>query len=140
MKLHEYQAKNLLKKHAVPVPNGELASNLAEVQKIAQSFQGQCVVKVQIHAGGRGKSGGVKVVKTVDDAVKVAQEMLTRNIATHQTTTDGVPVNELLIEEALDVSQELYLSVLVDSGLRKVIVMASEAGGMEIEQVAEEQR
>ena len=138
MKLHEYQAKALLAKYGVPVPRGEVASSLDEVRRIAKSYQGKCVVKVQIHAGGRGKSGGVKLVDTLDSAVAEAEKMLSGNIVTSQTTSDGVPVNELLIEEALDVIKELYLSILVDGGLGRVIVMASEAGGMEIEQVAED--
>ena len=138
MKLHEYQAKALLAKYGVPVPKGEVASSLDEVRRIAKSHQGKCVVKVQIHAGSRGKSGGVKVVDNLDSAVAEAEKMLSGNIVTSQTTSDGVPVNELLIEEALDVIKELYLSILVDGGLGRVIVMASEAGGMEIEQVAED--
>ena len=138
MKLHEYQAKALLAKYGVPVPRGEVASSLDEVRRIAKSYQGKCVVKVQIHAGGRGKSGGVKLVDTLDSAVAEAEKMLSGNIVTSQTTSDGVPVNELLIEEALDVIKELYLSILVDGGLGRVIVMASEARGMEIEQVAED--
>ena len=138
MKLHEYQAKALLAKYGVPVPKGEVASSLDEVRRIAKSHQGKCVVKVQIHAGSRGKSGGVKVVDNLDSAVAEAEKMLSGNIVTSQTTADGVPVNELLIEEALDVIKELYLSILVDGGLGRVIVMASEAGGMEIEQVAED--
>lgn len=138
MKLHEYQAKALLAKYGVPVPTGEVASSLDEVRRIAKSRQGKCVVKVQIHAGGRGKSGGVKVVDNLDSAVAEAEKMLSGNIVTPQTTSEGVPVNELLIEEALDVIKELYLSILVDGGLGRVIVMASEAGGMEIEQVAED--
>jgi succinyl-CoA synthetase beta subunit len=138
MKLHEYQAKALLSKYGVPVPRGEVASSLSEVRRIAKSFEGNCVVKVQVHAGGRGKSGGVKLVKDVDSAVAVAEQMLSGNIVTIQTTSEGVPVNELLIEEALDVTKELYLSILVDGGLGRVIVMASEAGGMDIEKVAED--
>ena len=110
MKLHEYQAKALLAKYGVPVPRGEVASSLDEVRRIAKSYQGKCVVKVQIHAGGRGKAGGVKLVDTLDSAVAEAEKMLSGNIVTSQTTSDGVPVNELLIEEALDVIKELYLS------------------------------
>jgi len=138
MKLHEYQAKALLAKYGVPVPKGEVASNINEVRKIANNFDGKCVVKVQIHAGGRGKSGGVKLVDSVESALDEAKKMLSGNIVTIQTTSEGVPVNELLIEEALNVVEELYLSILVDGGLGRVVVMASEAGGMEIEQVAED--
>ena len=138
MKLHEYQAKTLLSKYGVPVPRGEVASSLSEVCRIAKNFEGNCVVKVQVHAGGRGKSGGVKLVEDVDSAVAVAEKMLSGNIVTSQTAPEGVPVNELLIEEALDVTKELYLSILVDGGLGRVVVMASEAGGMDIEKVAED--
>ena len=138
MKLHEYQAKALLSRYGVPVPRSEVASSLSQVRGSAESFNGKCVVKVQIHAGGRGKSGGVKLVDSVDMAEEVAEQLLSNNIVTHQTSPEGVPVNDLLIEEALDVTKELYLSILVDGGLGKAIVMASEAGGMEIEQVAED--
>ena len=138
MKLHEYQAKALLSRYGVPVPRSEVASSLSQVRGSAESFNGKCVVKVQIHAGGRGKSGGVKLVDSVDMAEEVAEQLLSNNIVTHQTSPEGVPVNDLLIEEALDVAKELYLSILVDGGLGKAIVMASEAGGMEIEQVAED--
>ena len=114
MKLHEYQAKALLSRYGVPVPRSEVASSLSQVRGSAESFNGKCVVKVQIHAGGRGKSGGVKLVDSVDMAEEVAEQLLSNNIVTHQTSPEGVPVNDLLIEEALDVAKELYLSILVD--------------------------
>jgi succinyl-CoA synthetase beta subunit len=137
MKIHEYQAKAILARHAVPVPRGELASSAQEAGEIARRLGGEVVVvKAQIHAGGRGKAGGVKVVKTSDEAEKVAGALLGQTLVTYQTGPTGQVVGRLLIEEGLAIDRELYLSMLVDRVSQKIVMMVSAEGGVEIEEVA----
>ncbi len=142
MKIHEYQAKSILAKYGVPVPRGEVANSREEAEQVARKLfdagaQG-VVVKAQIHAGGRGKGGGVKIAKSVEEAGELAAKMLGMTLVTHQTGPEGRVVRTLLIEETLPIDRELYLSLLMDRGEAKLLLMASSAGGMEIEQVAEE--
>jgi succinyl-CoA synthetase beta subunit len=142
MKIHEYQAKAILAKYGVAVPRGEMATTVEEVKDIARRLttagaQG-VVVKAQIHAGGRGKGGGVKIAKSAEEAGELAAKMLGMTLVTHQTGPEGRVVRRLLVEETLPIERELYLSVLLDRQEAKVLVMASQAGGMEIEQVAAE--
>ncbi|HET6148860.1 MAG TPA: ADP-forming succinate--CoA ligase subunit beta [Polyangia bacterium] len=141
MKIHEYQAKEILKKFGVPVPKGRpvLTFNSAEAaakELIAETETEFVVVKAQIHAGGRGKGGGVKVVKGAAAARDAARKILGMNLVTHQTGPQGQLVKRLLIEQAVDIARELYLGIVVDRGAGRVTVMASSEGGMEIEEVA----
>ena len=137
MKLHEYQAKAMLREAGVPVPTGEVALTPDDAVRILASLGGKAVVKAQVHAGGRGKAGGVKVVSTPDEARETAARLLGSNLATHQTGPEGAPVGQLLVEETIVVAKELYVGILVDRAVGGPVVIASEAGGMEIEEVAE---
>ncbi len=139
MNVHEHQAKSLLAKYGVAVPKGEPAFSVDEAVKAANALPGPVyVVKAQIHAGGRGKGGGVKVVKSVDDVKAEAERMLGMTLVTHQTGPDGKEVGRLYIEDGCDIARELYLSMLVDRGEGRVVVVASTEGGMDIEEVAAE--
>src|SRR5262244_2599942 len=138
MKIHEYQAKAILAKHGVPVPRGEVAFTPAEAAEIAKRLgTSVVVVKAQIHAGGRGKGGGVKLAKSADEAEKLARDMIGMTLVTHQTGPEGRVVGRVLIEEGLQMTRELYLSLLLDRAAGKPVMMASAAGGMDIEEVAE---
>jgi succinyl-CoA synthetase beta subunit len=136
MKIHEYQAKAILAKYNVPVPRGEVAYTVAEAEAAAKKIGGSVVVKAQIHAGGRGKGGGVKVAKTQADVAPIAEKILGMKLVTHQTGPEGRIVNRLLIEETLPIERELYLGIVLDRVQGKPVFMASAAGGMEIEEVA----
>ena len=139
MKIHEYQAKAILAKFGVPVPRGEAVFNKDEARAAAARLGTPIVVlKAQIHAGGRGKAGGVKIARSADEAASLAEKMLGMKLVTPQTGPEGRIVRRLLIEEGLDIKRELYLSILIDRVARAPILMASAAGGMEIEEVAKE--
>src|SRR5919109_2035182 len=142
MKIHEYQAKGILKKCGVAVPRGEMATTREEAEAAAKNLFAAgatgVVVKAQIHAGGRGKGGGVKIAKSMNEAGEIAGKMLGMKLVTHQTGPEGRIVRRLLIEETLPIEKELYLGILVDRVEAKPVFMASAAGGMEIEQVAAE--
>jgi len=135
MKVHEYQAKSLLQKFGVTIPRGEVTDNADEARDIAKRLGGRCVVKAQIHAGGRGKGGGVKVAKDADDAYALARRILGMTLVTHQTGPEGKEVRKVLIEEALDIDRELYLGITLDRVISKPVIMVSKSGGMEIEEV-----
>src|SRR5712691_10957315 len=136
MKIHEYQAKALLAQHAVPVPTGEVARSADEAEAAAKKIGGSVVVKAQIHAGGRGKGGGVKIAKDASEAREIAAKMLGMTLVTHQTGPEGRVVQRLLVEETLPIERELYLGIVLDRALGKNVFMASADGGMEIEEVA----
>jgi succinyl-CoA synthetase beta subunit len=137
MKIHEYQAKAILSRFGVPVPRGEVAFSAAEAGDIARRLHtGVVVVKAQIHAGGRGKGGGVKLARAPEEAEKLAADMLGMTLVTHQTGPEGRVVSRTLIEEGLQMQRELYLSIVLDRASGKPVVMASAAGGMDIEEVA----
>jgi succinyl-CoA synthetase beta subunit len=142
MKIHEYQGKAILKKYGVAVPRGTMATTREEAEAAARDLLNAgatgIVVKAQIHAGGRGKGGGVKLAKSVDEAGELASKILGMKLVTHQTGPEGRIVRRLLIEETLPIEKELYLGILVDRGEGKPVFMASAAGGMDIEQVAAE--
>src|SRR5438270_299568 len=142
MKIHEYQAKGILKKYGVAVPRGEVAETADQAEAAAQHLFGAgasaVVVKAQIHAGGRGKGGGVKIAKSVKEADEIATKMLVMKLVTHQTGPEGRIVRRLLIEEILPIEKELYLGIVIDRTEARPVFMASAAGGMEIEQVAAE--
>ena len=137
MNIHEYQAKQLLARYAVAVPRGGVAFSPAEAETVAKELGGPVwVVKAQIHAGGRGKGGGVKVVKSIDDVKSAVKNMIGMNLVTHQTGPQGKEVKRVYIEEGCDIARELYLGMLIDRATSRVTVMASTEGGMEIEDVA----
>src|SRR5271165_191194 len=142
MKIHEYQAKGILKKYGVAVPRGTMATTREEAEAAAKDILGSgatgVVVKAQIHAGGRGKGGGVKIAKSVEEAGELAGKILGMNLVTHQTGPEGKIVQRLLIEETLPIEKELYLGIVIDRAEARPVFMASVAGGMEIEQVAAE--
>jgi len=137
VKIHEYQAKSVLARFGVPVPRGEVAFSSAEAADVARRLGGDLVVvKAQIHAGGRGKGGGVKIARSADEAAQLAKQMIGTTLVTHQTGPEGKKVGRVLIEEGLQIDRELYLSVLIDRAAARPVVIASAAGGMDIEEVA----
>ena len=142
MKIHEYQAKAILKKYGVAVPRGEMAETREQAQTAAKNLfdsgAAGVVVKAQIHAGGRGKGGGVKIAKSVEEAAEIAGKILGMTLVTHQTGPEGRLVRRVLVEETLPIAKELYLGIVIDRNEAKPVFMASAAGGMEIEQVAAE--
>jgi len=137
MNLHEFQAKELLAAFQVPVPDGRVVSDAAQLDSIASDLGGErWVVKAQIHAGARGKGGGIRVVENTQQLVAAGSELLGSRLVTQQTDRRGLPVDRLLIEKAMDIASELYLGMLIDRSARRVTVIASRAGGMEIEEIA----
>jgi succinyl-CoA synthetase beta subunit len=139
MKIHEYQAKELFKKYNIPIPDGGVAFNSDEAKQVAENLgQFPVVVKAQIHAGGRGKGGGVKLAGSMDEVTGIAGEIIGMNLVTHQTGPDGKRVKKVLVEQGLNIAKELYLSIIPDRATAKIVIMASEAGGMDIEEVAAE--
>ncbi len=138
MKIHEFQAKQILKKFGVRIPRGEVAETPAQAFEIAQEIGPRVVVKAQIHAGGRGKGGGVKLASSPQEAEKLAQEIIGMTLVTHQTGPEGKEVKRILVEEALDIDRELYIGIVIDRASEAAVVMASSEGGMEIEKVAAE--
>ena len=136
MNIHEYQAKEILKHYGVPVPAGKVASTLEEVKAAAIELGGRCVVKAQIHAGGRGKAGGVKLASSPDDAVEKAAQILGKNLITPQTGPEGRQVRRVLIEQGVNIEREIYLGMVLDRTLSRVTVICSSEGGVEIEEVA----
>lgn len=138
MNIHEYQGKEILRKYGVTVPNGKVAFTVEEAVEAAKSLGTQvCVVKAQIHAGGRGKAGGVKVAKNLDEVRTYANDILGKTLVTHQTGPEGKEVKRLLIEEGCDIKKEYYVGLVLDRATSRVVLMASEEGGTEIEEVAE---
>ena len=138
MKIHEYQAKEILRQYGVTTPRGKVTDRPEEAAEICAEFGGRCVVKAQIHAGGRGKGGGVKLADSPESAAELASEILGMQLITHQTGPEGQTVRSVLVEEALEIASELYLSVTLDRALGRPVIMASAAGGMDIEEVAAE--
>ncbi len=138
MKIHEYQAKAILARHGVPVPQGDVVFSAADAAGVARKLGGTVVVKAQIHAGGRGKGGGVKVVKGPDEAEKTAAGMLGMRLVTHQTGPSGQVVHRVLVEQGVQIKRELYLGLVLDRASERPVMMASQDGGVEIEKVAAE--
>ena len=136
MKVHEYQAKEIFARYGIPVPQGSVASTAHQARQATTNLGGQAVLKAQVHAGGRGKAGGVKVVRSPAEAERTARSLLGSNLVTHQTDARGVPVGSLLVEELADIRQELYLAITIDRNFRGPVVLASAVGGMDIEEVA----
>ena len=138
MKIHEYQAKQILSQYGVQIPRGEVADTPPQAREIAQKIGPNVVLKAQIHAGGRGKGGGIKLANDPQEVEKLAQEMIGMTLVTHQTGPEGKLVRRILVEEALDVAQELYLGIVIDRAKESPVVMTSSEGGVEIEKVAAE--
>jgi succinyl-CoA synthetase beta subunit len=139
MNLHEYQSKQLFASYGIAVPQGVAINALDELENATKKLGGTgWAVKAQVHAGGRGKAGGVKITKSLDEAKEAVKNMLGQSLVTHQTDAAGMPINTLLIESLTDIANELYLSLLVDRATRRITIMASTEGGMNIEEVAEE--
>jgi len=138
MKIHEFQAKDILSNFGVPIPKGEVAETPGQAREIANKIGPRVVVKAQVHAGGRGKGGGVKLANTPEEAEKLADEILGMNLVTHQTGPEGKLVKRVLVEEALDIDRELYIGIVIDRATESPVVMASSEGGIEIEKVAAE--
>ena len=136
MNLHEYQAKEIFARHGIPVPEGQLAKSPEAARAAAKALGGRVVVKAQIHAGGRGKAGGVKLVNDADAAEEAAKKMLGTRLVTKQTAADGAPVNSVWVEKPSNIDRELYLSGVIDRTTERLVFMASAAGGMDIEEVA----
>jgi succinyl-CoA synthetase beta subunit len=137
LKIHEYQAKALMTQYGIPVPRGKVASTPTDARDIAAEIGRKVVIKAQVYAGGRGKAGGIKTVNSPEEAEKEASQLIGTRLVTHQTGPEGAPVSKILVEEASDVARELYLSILVDGTSHLPVMMSSEAGGMEIEEVAQ---
>ena len=136
MKMHEYQAKGLLAQYGIPIPRGGVARTPEEARKVAEEVGGPVVIKAQIHAGGRGKAGGIKTAETPNKAEEIAKSLLGTKLVTHQTGPEGLPLTSVLVEEAVEAKRELYLSVLIDTSENLPLMIASEAGGVDIEEVA----
>ena len=136
MKVHEYQAKELFARYGIPVPRGQAASTANEAAYTTGQLGGKAVIKAQVHAGGRGQAGGIKVVGSPEEALAFATSMLGHNLVTAQTGPEGAPVRQLLVEETADITREIYLAITVDRDNRRPVVLASASGGMDIEQVA----
>jgi succinyl-CoA synthetase beta subunit len=139
MRIHEYQSKQLLAKYGVMVPRGEVVESAEQAREAALRIGLPVVVKAQIHAGGRGRGGGVKLARTADEATSIAQQMLAMRLVTNQTGPEGRTVRKLLIEEGLRIKQEFYLGIVLDRSISRLVFMASAAGGMDIEEVAARQ-
>ena len=137
MKIHEYQAKDIFARYGIPVPKGRVATTPQEAAEIAEELGGRAVVKAQVHAGGRGKAGGIKVVDSPNEAAKAAGALIGSTLVTFQTGPEGVPVGSVLVEEVVDVETEMYVGMAVDGAAEGIVAIASAAGGMEIEEVAE---
>ena len=139
MNIHEYQAKEILRRYNVAVPRGKVAFTAEEAVSAAEELGGKIfVVKAQIHAGGRGKAGGVKIAKSVDEVRELASKMIGMKLVTHQTGPEGKEVRRVLIEEGIDIARELYLGIVLDRAVSKLVFMASTEGGVEIEKIAAE--
>ena len=136
MKIHEYQAKEIFARYGIPVPQGVVASTAQEARSAAEGFGGRAVIKAQVHAGGRGKAGGVKVAQSAGEAETSAQAMLSTSLVTNQTGPEGVPVDQVLVEELASIAREMYLALTVDRVERRPVLLVCASGGMDIEEVA----
>lgn len=136
MRIHEHQAKELLARHGIPIPRGSVATSPEEAREAAELLGGRAVLKAQVHAGGRGRVGGVRVVQSPQEAEQVARSLLGRNLVTQQTYAHGAPVNALLVEELAEVRRELYLAITLDRVWRGPVILASASGGVAIEELA----
>lgn len=138
MKIHEYQAKQILNRYGVQIPQGEVADSQAKAREIAERIGSKVVIKAQVHAGGRGKGGGIKIASNPEEAENIAKEMIGMTLVTPQTGPEGKKVRRILVEEALDIAHEFYIGIVIDRARESAVVMASTEGGVEIEKVAAE--
>ncbi len=138
MKIHEYQAKQFLAQYGVPIPRGKVATTPAEAREVAAEIGVPAVLKAQVHAGGRGRAGGIKTANSIEQVQQIAEGLLGTRLITPQTSAEGAPINALLVEEAIEVKRQLYLGIVNDSQQKMPVLMASEAGGMEIEEIAQQ--
>ncbi|MFH1028661.1 MAG: ATP-grasp domain-containing protein, partial [Pseudomonadota bacterium] len=136
MNIHEYQAKEILSSYGIPIPRGRVALTSDQVERAAKMMGGRCVVKAQIYAGGRGKAGGVKLVHYPEQAMEYGKELFGRTLVTNQTGPEGLKVRRILVEEAVEIAREFYLSITLDRETSRYILIASAEGGMDIEEVA----
>ena len=137
MKLHEYQSKELFSRFGIPVPAGKVVTAVEDIEKVSEDINGPpWVVKAQVHAGGRGKGGGVKVVNSLDEMKTASETILKQPLITKQTGSQGTKVHQLLVEEGVEIDRELYLAMTIDRAVAKPVMIFSQAGGMEIEEVA----
>ena len=136
MNLHEYQSKELLKANGINIPKSQISNSVDETFSIAQKFNSSLAVKAQIHAGGRGKAGGIKIVQTPQEAKEFASIIIGKNLITEQNKPHGQPVNKLLIEQTISIKKEMYFSILIDRQLESIVVITSRSGGMDIEEIA----
>ena len=137
MKIHEYQSKNIFARYGIAVPKGRVATTPEEAAEIAEELGGRAVVKAQVHAGGRGKAGGIKLVDSPSEAAEAAEALIGSTLVTFQTGPEGVPIRSVLVEEVVDVETEMYVGMAIDGAAEGVVAIASAAGGMEIEEIAE---
>ena len=137
MKIHEYQSKNIFARYGIAVPKGRVATTPEEAAEIAEELGGRAVVKAQVHAGGRGKAGGIKLVDSPSEAAEAAEALIGSTLVTFQTGPEGVPIRSVLVEEVVDVETEMYVGMAIDGAAEGVVAIASTAGGMEIEEIAE---
>ncbi len=137
MKIHEYQAKAILAQFGIPVPRGKMVDTPAQAKQVAAELGGKAVLKAQVYAGGRGKAGGIKVAQNPGEAEQLAKQMIGSRLISKQTSAEGVKISKLLVEETINIKRELYLSIVIDNSARLPVMMASEAGGMDIEEVAQ---
>jgi succinyl-CoA synthetase beta subunit len=138
MNIHEYQAKKLFENYSIPIPEGLVAATPQEATKIAAKYDFKVVVKAQVHAGGRGKAGGVKLLSSSNEIESFSSSLLGSNLVTAQTGKTGVPVNNVLVEKMYDIQREIYLAIVLDAFSKSIICVASEFGGVNIEEVAEQ--
>ena len=136
MKVHEYQAKALMSRYGVPIPRGQIASTPSDARRITEELGGRSVVKAQVHAGARGKAGGILLANSPQEAADAAASLLGKRLVTAQTGPEGAPVNRVLVEQTVDVAKELYLALAIDRTYRGAVVIGCESGGMDIEEVA----
>jgi len=138
MNLHEFQAKQLFTRYGIPTPRGQVVTSWAQARQAAEQLGGEVwVVKAQVHSGGRGKAGGVRIIDTLDGVADAAYDLLGQRLVTHQTLRQGLPINQVLVEEPSDIARELYLAVLTDRITQRIVFMVSAQGGMDIEEVAD---
>jgi succinyl-CoA synthetase beta subunit len=138
MKLHEYQAKEFFARYGIPIPAGKVASTATEAQEVASSMKGSTVIKAQVHAGGRGKGGGIRIAATPEEAYEAAESLIGSHLVTPQTGPSGAPVSKVLVEQTVAINKELYIAIAIDGSVKAPVIIASASGGMDIEQVANE--
>ena len=136
MNLHEYQAKELLKANGINVPKSKISNSINQTFEVAKQLNSRLAIKAQIHSGGRGKAGGIKIINTPQEAKEFASFILGKNLITEQNKPHGQPVNQLLLEETISIKKEMYFSILIDRQTESIVIITSQSGGMDIEEIA----